>query len=184
MSEEQITRRLRVDISELEVALDDASWERSYYLDLETGKIVMITNEIHQQLEEIYEEAASEETANEEVDITPILDRLSVPEWKKEALREANQVDMGYGMRYISVPHAKPSEGYSDLEDFILTVKSERLQDRLWQAIDGKRPFRRFKDVLAGYPKERERWFRFKDGRIRERVLEWLEGEGIEPVSD
>ena len=55
MSEERIPRRLRVDLSELEVAFDDASWERSYYLDLETGQVVWITQETHRQLESIYE---------------------------------------------------------------------------------------------------------------------------------
>ena len=57
MSEGQITRRLKVDLSELEAAFDDTSWERSYYLDLETGKTVMVTDETRQQLERIYEEA-------------------------------------------------------------------------------------------------------------------------------
>ena len=60
----------------------------------------------------------------------------------------------------------------------------ERLQARLWPAIEGRRPFRCFKDVLADYSAEREWWFRFKDNRIRARMLEWLEDEGIELVGE
>ena len=182
MSEGQITRRLKVDLSELEAAFDDTSWERSYYLDLETGETVMVTDETRQQLERIYEEAPPEEMANEEVDITPILDRLSLSEWEKDALWEANQIEQSFGVRYISVPHAEPSEAYRDMEEFITTVRNQRLQDRLWQVISGRRPFRRFKDVLVNNPTEREQWFRFRDSRLRERVLEWLEEEGIEPI--
>jgi len=46
-------------------------------------------------------------------------------------------------------------------------------------AIRGKGAFRRFKDVLEGYPEEMERWFSFKDDRLRERALEWLDDIGI-----
>ncbi|HAZ31758.1 MAG TPA: hypothetical protein DCY61_03515 [Dehalococcoidia bacterium] len=182
MSKGQITRRLKVNLSELEEAFEDTSWERSYYLDLETGETVMVTEEIRQQLEQIYEEAPPEEIAGEEVDITPILNRLSLPEWEKDALREANQIEQSFGVRYISVPHAQSSDAYGDMEEFITAVRNQRLQDRLWQAISGQRPFRRFKDVLADNPIERERWFSFNESRLRERVLEWLEEEGIEPI--
>ena len=181
MSEEQITRRLEVDLSELEAAFDDASWERSYYLDLETGETVMVTDETPQQLEQIYEEAP-DGVADEEVDITSLLDQLTLPEWQKGALREANQVEEGFGVRYISVPRAETREAYHDMEEFITTVRNQRLQGRLWQAISGRRPFRRFKDVLTENATERERWFRFKDSLVRKRVLEWLEEKGIRPI--
>jgi hypothetical protein len=32
-------------------------------------------------------------------------------------------------------------------------------------------------------PNERELWFQFKDERARRRILDWLESEGIEPVT-
>jgi hypothetical protein len=37
--------------------------------------------------------------------------------------------------------------------------------------------------VLASSPAERERWFAWRDGRQRERILDWLAAEGIAPVS-
>lgn len=72
-------------------------------------------------------------------------------------------------------------EGYEDMEAFISTVGNQRLQDLLWIAIRGRGAFRRFKDVLAGHPTERERWFAFRAARVLERVREWLADEGIEP---
>ena len=184
MSEERIPRRLKVDLSELEVAFDDASWERSYYLDLETGKVLMVTEEIRQELERVYEEAMPEDRTDEEVDLTPILDRLQSPEWEKEALQEANEVEKGFGTRYISIPRSESSEAYGDMEEFITTVEDEHLVELLEVAINGKGAFRRFKDVLANYPAERERWFHFKDKRIRERMLEWLKDERIELIGE
>jgi len=69
------------------------------------------------------------------------------------------------------------------MEAFIETVASPHLQELLEVAINGRGAFGRFKDVLVRYPDERERWFAFKDARMRERVREWLMDEGIEPIN-
>jgi hypothetical protein len=77
--------------------------------------------------------------------------------------------------RYELIPKLESHESYADLEDFVATLKDEHLVELLEVAINGKGAFRRFKDVLFRFPEERERWFQFKDARIRERVREWLE---------
>ena len=65
------------------------------------------------------------------------------------------------------------------MEDFVAAVEDEHLAELLETAINGKGAFHRFKDVLAHYPEERERWFRFKDDKMKERVLEWLNDIGV-----
>ena len=77
--------------------------------------------------------------------------------------------------RYERIPKAESHEGYEEMQDFIATVKDERLTALLEVAISGKGAFRRFKDVLLNYPEERERWFQFRDAKVRERALEWLD---------
>jgi hypothetical protein len=67
------------------------------------------------------------------------------------------------------------------MDEFIQTVQDPQARERLKDAIGGPAAFRGFKYVLDRYPGERERWFRFKDARLQERVLEWLRGIGIEP---
>jgi len=84
--------------------------------------------------------------------------------------------------RYIKIQKMPPREGYEDMKDFIETVQDENLKEKLYIAIDGRGAFRRFKNVLLSYPEERERWFKFKDARVRERVKEWLDAEGIEII--
>jgi hypothetical protein len=66
------------------------------------------------------------------------------------------------------------------MEDFIATLADNHLVDLLVVAISGRGAFRRFKDVLLNYPAERERWFRFKNDLMRQRVLEWLEDIDVE----
>jgi len=72
---------------------------------------------------------------------------------------------------------------YGWMAEFTETVRNARLRDRLEVALDGRGAFRRFKNVLLDHPAERERWFAFRDARVREAVREWLTGEGIEPTT-
>jgi len=174
-------RELKVDLGELTYAFEDASWMTNYYLDLETGQVVMISDDTRRQLEEIYE-AAHDPEAERSFDLAIVLRQSNLPEWQQQMLLEADQVEAGYGSRYIEVPTADSHEGYRDIEDFILSIRDERLQERLWQAIRGRGAFRRFKDVLVYHPRERESWFEFQEERLRGRVLDWLELEGIQPI--
>ncbi|MBI4319963.1 MAG: hypothetical protein HY675_15850 [Chloroflexi bacterium] len=105
-----------------------------------------------------------------------------MPEWQKAALREADWMESGYGERFTSVPRVESAEAYRYMDDFITTVRDARLRDLLEVAIDGRGAFRRFKDVLAHNPSERERWFQFQADQLKRRILEWLEEEGIEPI--
>ena len=174
-------RQLQVDLGELATAFEDASWESSYFLDLETGQVVWITQETRWKLESILEETYDPQS-EEPVDLASVLQDHDVADWQKEALLEADQVDRFYGSRYIGVPDADSHEGYRDMERFIRTVQDERLQGCLWQAIGGRGAFRYFKDVLAGHYREQKRWYTFKDDRIEGRILDWLESQDIEPI--
>jgi len=172
-------RKLKVDLLELEVAFGNASYEMNYYLDTQTGEVILVTGEMRRELEEIYKQAEGED--EDDASIEKLVQASDAPEWMKPDLLLLHQMESDSADRYIPVPKADSHEGYADMEDFIATVRDRRLQDRLWDAIRGRGAFRRFKDVLLDHPRERERWFAFSDARRRERVLEWLESEGIEP---
>jgi len=137
-------RTLKIDIDGLCTAIDDNSWEHYYYLSLETGEIVFISDYMDEE----------------------------------EAEKLRSEID-GNLNHYKPIPRAEPYEGYEDMADFIRTVEDERLRELLEVAINGKGAFRRFKDVLTRYADERENWFRFKDDKVRQRALEWLESIGV-----
>ncbi len=141
--------QLPIDLQELCLIFEDSSCEHRSYIDLETGEIILIFDDIMD-----YDE-------KEELD---------------------DKVEEGFGKRYIAIPNAESYEGYQDMEDFIETVKGVKLKEKLYNAIARKGAFRRFKDVLNSYPKDNERWFKFKDEKVMERVNEWLEYEGIEVI--
>ncbi len=148
-AEELKRTQLPIDLQELSWIFEDSSIENRSYLDMKTGEIIQIFDDIMDSDE-------------------------------KELLDD--KVEEGFGERYITIPNAESHEGYKDMEDFIGTVKEVKLKEKLYDAIARKGAFRRFKDVLNYYPEERERWFKFKNEKIMERVNEWLENEGIEII--
>ena len=84
----------------------------------------------------------------------------------------------------VSVPGADPGQGFRDMEDFVSGVKDPACRSALSRALGGRGSFYWFKDVLSAYPGERERWFKFKEERVRSRVLEWFNDIGIEPAEN
>ena len=142
-------KTLKIDLDELCSAMEDSSYEHEYYLDLETGEILFL----------------SEYTDDEETG------KL------KDKIEEESD-------RYERIPKAESHEGYDEMQDFIATVKDKRLAALLEVAINGKGAFRRFKDVLLNYPEERERWFQFKDTKVQERALEWLDDIDVSLIEE
>ena len=142
-------KTLKIDLDELYDAMENSSYEVEYYLDLETGEILFVS-----------EGMDDEETGKLKNQIEEELDR------------------------YEPIPKAESYEGYRDMQAFIATVEDDHLAELLEVAINGKGAFRRFKDVLLNYPEERERWFQFKDDRMKERALEWLDDIDVTLVEE
>jgi Uncharacterised protein family (UPF0158) len=84
--------------------------------------------------------------------------------------------------RWLYVACEGSREGYRDMELFITTVQDPAIADRLQIAITGKGAFRRFKDVLARWPAELERYYLLANERQRGRARAWLAAEGYRPV--
>jgi len=106
------------------------------------------------------------------LDIFDAAEREELDEMVDEASKEC----------YRYLPIAESQVGYEDMIEYIETIKGANLKEKLSIAISGSGAFRRFKDVLNSYPNERERWFKFKDEKVMERVNEWLDEEGIEII--
>ena len=80
--------------------------------------------------------------------------------------------------RWLPV-HAEGSrEGYRDMELFIASAEDPGRAERLAIAIKGRGAFRRFKDELARWPGELERWHALSEERQRGRARSWLAAAG------
>jgi len=74
-------------------------------------------------------------------------------------------------------------EQYRWMEEYIEATPESPLKDKLNIAVDGKGAFRRFKDVLVGYPEDRERWFVQRSAKLRVHILDWLKAKNIQPLN-
>ena len=174
-------RRVAVDLDELAGAFENGLPDLSFYLDVESGEVAMVSDDTRRELEEIYQELDNGEDLDD-ARVNEAIRQRDLPDWMHDALEEADRVERGFGTRYVAVPRDETHEAYRDMEDFILTVGDERLRERLSDAIDGRGAFGRFKRVLSAHDDERERWFAFRDARLRERIVAWLAEEGIVPI--
>ena len=80
--------------------------------------------------------------------------------------------------RWLAVHGEGSREGYRDMELFIASVEDAGRAERLAVAIKGRGAFRRFKDELACWPGELERWHALSEERQRGRARSWLAASG------
>lgn len=85
---------------------------------------------------------------------------------------------------FLRIEPASSREQYRWMEKFVGSVADEPLRERLVMSIDGKGAFRRFKDVLLGYPKERERWFAYRAELLHWHIQNWLESHDIHTANE
>jgi hypothetical protein len=162
-------RKLQIDWTGLSGAFESSFDMVRSYLDLETGQVVSISSEVARYADHAHYGSRDGDS--------------SIPEWMREAISVATQVEDGYGTRYLPIPPSNDAESYNDLEGFIARVGDLQLRKQLAHVIHGPGAFRRFKETLENYPAERERWFAYRDDCERERMLEWLKREEIEPLT-
>jgi hypothetical protein len=173
--------KLEINLADLMMTYEDSGFERNYYLDLETGRVVALDAEIQRELEDLYAEL-DDEGVEFPCDLAQVLRERGLPEWQQEMLLEADEIERGYHKRYVGLPEGDSYTAYDDMEDFVFTVQDDDLRDRLFAAIRGRGAFRRFKDLLYHHPRDQERWFTFEGERTRQRVLDWFASQDIDAV--
>ena len=146
-------RQVPVDWLDLEMAFETHAEDSASVLDLRTGKVHFVP--FDEEVLADAEEAMSEETA----------DRGLAEGW------------------LVRVDPLESHDEYDWMAQFAASVDDHRLRELLDVALDGRGAFRRFKDVLARWPKERERWFKFRDQCLWDAMQEWLAENEIEPTT-
>jgi hypothetical protein len=172
-------RKISIDVAGLLMAFEDNSYEMDWRLDLESGQTVAITEDTRLLLNEYFDESGGEDGR---AAFERWLAGCDCPDWQKDAVREAYEIETQEA-RFLSIPSDESRDAYNDMVHFAHTVEDERLQELLSVALNGRGAFRRFKDVLSGASGEEEKqWYAFRDARVKQRLLEWLESEGIEMI--
>ena len=166
-----------IDYADLTIAFQDTNvFDHSYWLNTETGDVLMVDD---------WSETEARGLASPYDTDDPTIRLAWCVLWQdgeigvEEREEEDQKIVDALMAPFVQVPQANSREGYDLMVDFVATVRDRHLRELLEGALHGQGAFRRFRDVLAGYPDERERWFKFRDSETRRRIDAWLKDVGV-----
>jgi hypothetical protein len=173
-------KKLTVNFSEIQKAMEDLSREAfEYFLDTETGHVIILSVDIIKHAYSLLEEIYDEDMAGyDEVEFDEIVE---IPDWMEEEIELALHILLFERQRYARIPEREAGNGYAAMKEFTDCLMNPDLKNKLSGILDGRGAFRRFKDALAPYPKERKLWYGFNAKANRKRIAQWLMSLGIEP---
>ncbi len=157
-------RRLPIDSEAFREAMaHQGSDDYDYYLDTVTGRVMRISTEVWNALEEGRTIAGS------------------LAGWQQDELREARAVFADTEGRYVLIPERAEWEIEERMPEFVESIADPELRDRLTAVMDGRNAVRRFSDILSHYPEERQRWLALQREQDQAYATRWLAEEEIEP---
>jgi len=183
-------KRLAIDWQNLEMAFDDhpgeLGMERASYLNLETGEVVFVDEQVRDtvnciidQLDTVLAEGA--DWTDDAIRETYTFQQSSEPE--QSSVLATIKIEYGDPSQFEEIPHFDSHESYEYMQDFIESVSDVTARGRLSEAIAQRKPFRRFRDVLAGDRRLERQWREFEAARQRETIIEWLNSIGVQPTN-
>ena len=75
-------RKPKVDLDDLQDALDNQFPQPRFFLDLETGAVVLVTDEANRELEALYAELG--EAAQDPDRVRAAIEQPNLPDWQRE----------------------------------------------------------------------------------------------------
>lgn len=185
---------MKVSYSDLEEAFLLASYDRRYWLDKQTGRVLSYSSEAAEALEVddlsdlpdwMDDEVAAAREVLRAVGELPEKDSPSpvappLPDVEASTDEDDHNIGASELNRYVPIEQIPSNEAFEFMADFADDVADSRIRDVLQRALRGNRPFRRFKDAISNFPKERERWFQYESSRRREYIEQWAREEGVE----
>lgn len=171
-------KKLPIDFDELQKATEDTEREAfDYFLDRETGEIIILSTEIIEKMEEMLAASYDDDIADfDDVEQEEIPD---VPDWMEDEMELAMDVFMFEQERYQRVPERRPADAFAAMKAFAETLDNRHVGEMLLQSLGGQGCFRKFKDVIAPFPRERKLWYGFNAKAAKREIQEWLASAGI-----
>ena len=132
--------------------------ESSSFLDLDTGCVETVSNDLLRE-------------ADESVDEEPDL-----PAWQKEEWQVAKRIALTD--RFQQLPTKFDVHEWAMMQEFSTSVASDRVRQELLKSFHGAGAFRHFKDTLRRHQIE-SAWFAFRGEALRQIAVDWCEEQQI-----
>jgi hypothetical protein len=164
-----------IDRIALEAAFQSSSYEISYWLNRETGEVLASDDWSRSEARQL---DGPDDIDDPHVRLAWCLLWENGEVGSEEPSEEERERVRAIMAPMIPIPQADSHDEYNLMVAFAM-VRDRHLRELLEVALDGRGAFQRFKKVLARYPKERERWFAFRDEDLRRQIGAWLEEVGL-----
>jgi hypothetical protein len=167
-----------IDYDEVQKAMEDTVRDAfDYFLDTETGDVVILSEEIIARAKALLAEEFDEDMSDyDEVEF----DRdYEIPDWMEDEVELALDIFLERKDRYLRIPERMPESVFAAMRAFTEGLENSELKEELMALLESKGSFRRFKDALEPYPKERKQWYRFSAKMAKKEITDWLNATGI-----
>lgn len=149
---------MKVKLSDILEAMEFQSEFSHPYLNKETGDIVYVTEDIFLHVEDSDDDSGLFDEEREQAAIArDILDTN----------------------KYIEFPEKDSREEWELLREFCQKVPDEKTANELYNLIQGKGAFRRFKDAIIRFGLEDD-WYEFRDHAQQQAAIDWCVSNDIE----
>jgi hypothetical protein len=81
--------------------------------------------------------------------------------------------------RFLYIKPIQASLEWDIMDEFVGLVSHPKAKANLRDALDGRKPFRAFKDRLFNYPAVRQEWFGFYEQKMLRVAEQWLNENGV-----
>ena len=176
-------KKLKIDFDEIQKAMEDVVRDTfDYFLDIDTGEVLAFSEEILSEVKSRLYDSDSDDI-EDDIEYIEFDEEPELPEWMEDEVELALDILLDEDERYIRIPERASYSAYKSMVEFIETIEDPILREDLSAALDGRGAFRKFKDVLIDYPKERKRWHGYNAKSMKREIIEWLDSVGVEPES-
>jgi hypothetical protein len=110
-------RKVKVDLADLVDAFGTGSAQVEFFLDLETGQVIPIPDDVRFELAQL--EWASAVASKADCSLAERIRQRRLPDWLQQAVLKAVQIEELFGERYVRIPQAEAHDDYRAMEEFI-----------------------------------------------------------------
>src|SRR3990170_5832315 len=136
---------LEIDFDEIQKAMEDVVRDSfDYFLDLRTGEVVALSEDILDEVgERLYEGEFDE--IGDSVEYIEFSEEPVLPFWMEDEVDLILDVILDKKGRYVRIPERYSAEAHQVMSEFLETIEDHVLRGELTHALNGKGAFRRFK---------------------------------------
>jgi SNF2 family DNA or RNA helicase len=174
-------KKLKIDFDELQKAMEDTERDAfDYFLDRETGEIIILSEDILGRARRILSQELDEDMGDyDEVEFD---EPPEIPGWMEDEIELALDIFLYEKGRYERIPERETEAGYKAMKGFAEKLDDPHLKQSLLEILDGPGAFRRFKDALDSHPKAKKLWYGFNAKVAKDEMKEWLRTLSIEGI--